>query len=128
MLPKIQIQTHPPHTSGSTMNPNIRLEERFDALVRQHESMFRVSLVPPKKPNLAPKSMRRCSKCQGLGDKTSLYPNKEIFTLAQLEAAMEEENQEENEETSYHKLKETQEEIVEETREEELLVLQEVLS
>ena len=108
MLPKIQIQTHPPHTSGSTMNPNIRLEERFDALVRQHESMFRVSLVPPKKPNLAPKSMRRYSKCQGLGHKTSVCPNKEVFTLAQVQAAMEE-NEEENEDTSDHKLKETQE-------------------
>jgi len=50
--------------------------------------MFGVSLVPPNKPNLAPVSMRRCSKCQGLGHKTSVYPNKEFISLAQLEAAM----------------------------------------
>ena len=82
------------------MNPNISLEERFDALMRQHELMFGVSLVRPKKPNLAPMSMRRCSKCQGLGHKTSVFPNKKVITLAQWKAAMEDEN----EDTSYQKL------------------------
>ena len=100
------------------------LEERFDALMRQHELMFGVSLVPPNKPNLAPVSMRRCSKCHGLGHKTSVCPNKEFITLAQLEAAM----VEENEDKSDHTLKETQEEVMEETREEDLLIFKEVLS
>ena len=99
------------------MNPHISLEERFDALMRQHELMFRLSLVPPKKPTLGPKSMRRCSKCQGLGHKASVHPSKEVITLDQWKVAMEEEN----EDTSDQKLEETQEEIMEETGE-ELLV------
>jgi len=78
------------------MRVNVSLEERFDALMRQHELMFGESVVPPN---------RRCSKCQGLGHKTSVCPNKEFITFAQLEAAMEEENEEENERD--HELEET---------------------
>ena len=85
------------------------LDERFEACMRRHELMFRVSLVPPKKPNLAPKSMRRCSKCQGLGHKASVHPSKEVITLDQWKVAMEEKNEEQNEDTSDQKLEVAQE-------------------
>ena len=65
------------------------LEERFDACMRQHELMFGESLIPLNK---------RCSKCQGLGHTPSVCPNKEVVTLADWEAAMEVELEEEKEE------------------------------
>ena len=104
------------------------LEERFDALMRQHELMFGESLVPPNKPNPAPLSIKRCFKCQGLGHTPSDCPNKEFITLAEWEAAIEEENEEKNEDERDHELEETQGEVVEEAREEELLVLRRVPS
>ena len=86
--------------------------------------MFGESLVPPKRPNLAPLSVKRCSKCQDFGHTSLVCPNKEFITLTEWETTMEEEN----EDKSDHKLEETQEEIIEETREEELLSLKGVLS
>jgi len=103
-------------------------EERFDALMRQHELMFGESLVPPNRPNLAPMSIKRCSKCQGLSHTPLNCPNKEFITLAEWEAAMEEENEEKNEDEHDHELEETQEEVAEEAREEQLLFLRRVRS
>ena len=74
------------------------LEERFDALVRQHELMFWESLVPPNKPNPAPLTNKRCFKCNGLGHTPSDCPNREFITLAEWEAAMEVELEEKIEE------------------------------
>jgi len=74
------------------------LEERFDALVREHELMFGESLVPLNKPNPAPKSIKRCFKCQGLGQTPSDCPYKEFITLAEREAAMDVELEEKIEE------------------------------
>jgi len=65
------------------------LEERFDALVRQHELMFGESLVPPNKPNPAPMTIERSSKFQGLGHTPWDSPNKEFITFAEWKAAME---------------------------------------
>ena len=79
----------------------MRLEERFDALMRQHELMFGESLVAPNK---------RCSKCRGLGHTPSVYPNKAIVTWAEWEAAMEEENEEEQKASLIKFQKENQEE------------------
>jgi len=59
------------------------LEERFDAVMRQHEVMFGESPVPPNRPNLAPMSIKRCFKCEGLGHTSSDCPNKEFITLAE---------------------------------------------
>ena len=102
------------------------LEERFDECMRQHELMLGFSLVPHKKTTLVAKSMQRCSKCQGIGHSTSICPNKEAYTLAQVLEANEEKNEEENEESNGFILEETQEEIIkEEASEEELLVLNE---
>jgi len=50
------------------------------------------------------------------------------MTLAEWEAAMEEENEEKNEDERDHELEETQEEVVEEAREDEHLVLRRVQS
>jgi len=61
--------------------------------MRQNELMFGESLVPPNRPNIAPMSIKRCSKCQDFGHTPSEYPNKEFITLAEWEAAMEEENE-----------------------------------
>jgi len=61
----------------------MRLEERFDALMRRHALMFGESLVSPHTPNLAPMSVKRCSKCQGFGHTSSNCPNKEFITLAE---------------------------------------------
>ena len=97
------------------------LEERFDECMRQHELMFRFSLVPHKKTTLVAKSMQRCSKCQGIGHSTSICPNKEAYTLAQVLEANEEKNEEETEESNGFILEETQEEIIkEEASEDEL--------
>ena len=65
-------------------------------------------------------STPRCSKCQGFGHTSSVCPNKEFITLAEWEAAMEEENEEEHEHESDHELEETQVKVVEEAREEVL--------
>ena len=65
-------------------------------------------------------SIKRCSKCQGFGHTSSVCPNKEFITLAEWEAAMEEENEEEHEHESDHELEETQVKVVEEAREEVL--------
>ena len=63
-------------------------------------------------------SIKRCSKCQGFGHTSSVCPNKEFITLAEWEAAMEEENEEEHEHESDHELEETPVKVVEEAREE----------
>jgi len=81
------------------MGSSMSLEERFYALIRQHELIFGESLVLTNK---------RCSKCQGLGHTPSVCPNKAIITLAEWEAAMEEENEEKNEDERDHELEETQ--------------------
>ena len=81
--------------------------ERFDALMRQHELMFGKSLVPRNRPSLAPMRNKRCCKCQGFGHSSSDCPDKEFITLPEWEAAMEEENAEENEDKSDHELEET---------------------
>ena len=90
--------------------------------------MFGKSLVPPNCPNLAPMSIKRCSKCQGLGHTISDCPNKEFITLREWEVAMEEENKEKNDVERDDELKDTQEKVMKETREEELLVLGRVLT
>lgn len=105
------------------------LEERFDECMRQHELMFGFSLVPHKKATLVPMSMKRCSKCQGVGHSPSICSNKEAYTLVQVLEAMEAKNEEEREESNGPLLEETQEEIIkEEASEEEHLALNEVLS
>ena len=86
--------------------------------MRQHELLFGESLVSRNKPNLAPMSIGRCSKSQGLGHTTSDFPNKEFVTLAECEAAMKEESEEESEDERDHKLDELQEEATEEFWEE----------
>ena len=110
------------------MSTSVSLNERFDALKRQHELMFGNGLVPPNCPNLAPMRIKRCSKCQGLGHITSDCPNKEFITLREWEVAMEEENKEKNDVERDDELKDTQEKVMKETREEELLVLGRVLT
>ena len=111
------------------MSFSISLEERFDECMRQHELMFRFSLVPHKKATLVPMSMKRCSKFQGVGHSPSICPNKEAYTLVQVLEAMEAKNEEEREESNGPPLEETQEEIIkEEASEEELMALNEVLS
>ena len=104
------------------------LEERFDALMRQHELMLGESLVPPNRPNLNPMSIKRHSKCQGFGHMPLDCPNKEFITLAEWEAAMEEENEAKSEDERDQELEETQEEVMEEATEGELLVLRRVPS
>jgi len=110
------------------MSSSMTLEERFDALMRQHELMLGESLVPPNRPNLNPMSIKRHSKCQGFGHMPLDCPNKEFITLAKWEAAIEEEIEEKNEDVHDCKLEETQEEVMEETTEEELMVLTRVPS
>ena len=73
-------------------------------------------------------SIKRCSKCQGLGHITSDCRNKEFITLREWEVAMEEENKEKNDVERDDELKDTQEKVMKEAREEELLVLGRVLS
>ena len=104
------------------------LNERFDALMRQHEFLLAKSLVPPNRPKPDPINPRRCFKCQGLGYTPSDCPNKEITSLAEWEKTMEEENEEENEDESDHELEEIQAEVVEKASEEELLMLRRVPS
>jgi len=65
------------------------LEEKFDALMRQHELMFGESIFPPNK---------RCSKCQGLGHAPSVCPNQETITLAEWEAVLKKETTKDPEE------------------------------
>jgi len=95
------------------------LEERFYALMRQHELMFGESLVAPNK---------RCSKCRGLGHTPSVYPNKAIVTLAEWEAAMEEENEEEQKAYFIKFQKENQEEDEKRAKEGEKPLLERVSS
>jgi len=90
--------------------------------------LFRKSLVPLNRPNPGPLNPIRCLKRQGLGHTSSDCPNKEIITLVEWEAAMEEGNEKKIEDESDHELEETQEEVVEEASEEELLVLRRVPS
>ena len=96
------------------MTTSVSFNERFDALMRQHELMFGKSLVPRNRPSLAPMRNKRCCKCQGFGHTSSDCPDKEFITLPEWEAATEEENAEENEDKSDHELEETQEEVIEE--------------
>jgi len=110
------------------MSTSVSLNNRFDAVMRQHDLMFWKSLVPPTCPNLAPMSIKRCSKCQGFAHTSSDCFNKEFITLVEWEAAMKEENEEKNEDERDHKLAETQEKVVDAAREKELLVLGGVLS
>ena len=84
------------------------LTEIFYALMRQHELMFEKSLIPPHRPNLAPVSNKRCFKCQGFGHTFSDCTNKEFITLAEWEAAMNEENEVKNEDERDHEHEETQ--------------------
>ena len=51
--------------------------------------MFGESLVTPHGPDLAPMSVKRCSKCQGFGHTSLDFPNKEFITLVEWEVAME---------------------------------------
>ena len=102
------------------MCTSVSLNERFDALMTQHELTFGKSLVPPNCPNLAPMSIKRCCKCQGFGHTVSDYPNKDFITLGEWEAAIEEENKEKNEDERDHELEETKEKVIEEASEEEL--------
>jgi len=73
-------------------------------------------------------SIKWCSKCKGFGHTPSDCPNKELITLPKWEAAMEEENEEQNKDERDHELKETQGKVMEEAREEQLLVLRRFLS
>jgi len=66
--------------------------------MRQHELMFGESLVPPNRPNLAPMSITRCSKCQDFGHINLVCPNQETITLVEWDAAMEVELEEESKE------------------------------
>ena len=69
--------------SSSMSATSMTLEERFDALTRQHELLFEESLVAPNKPNPVPINIKRYSQCQGLGHRPSDCPNKEIITFAE---------------------------------------------
>ena len=55
-------------------------------------------------------------------------PNKEFFTLGELEASVEEENKEKNEDERDRELEETKEKVMEESSEEKLFILGRVLS
>jgi len=73
-------------------------------------------------------SNRSCFKCQGLGYIALDYPNCKVITLAEW-AAMKEVFEEEGKEEGFEDdLKETQEKIVEEADEREILVSRRVLS
>ena len=67
-------------------------------------------------------SNRQCFKCQGLTHIASDCPNCKVITLSEWSAIKEVFEEEENEDKSGHELKETQEEVVEEANEDELLV------
>jgi len=75
-------------------------------------------------PNPTPSMPRRCFKCQGLAHIASECQNRRIVSLAEWEANKEEEEEE-------HRIlsltEETQEEVVEEVDEGELLVLRKTL-
>jgi len=73
-------------------------------------------------------SNRRCFKCQGLRHIASDYPNRKVITLAEWTAVKENFEEEEKACESELELKETQDKVVEEANEGELLVLRRVLS
>jgi len=73
-------------------------------------------------------SNRRCFKCQGLGHIGSECPNKIVVTLAEWIAVKEDFEEEENEVESELKAEETQDKVIEEADEGELLVLRRVVS
>ena len=73
-------------------------------------------------------SNRRCFKCQGLGHIASECPNRKVITLAEWTVVKEDFEEGENDVKSEQELEETQEGVVEEANEGELLVLRRVLS
>jgi len=73
-------------------------------------------------------SNRRCFKCQGLGHIASKFPNRKVITLAGWTAVKEDFEEEENEVESELETEETQDEVIEEADEGELLVIRRVLS
>jgi len=70
----------------------------------------------------------RWFKCQGLGHIASDCPSRKVITLPEWIAVMKDVEEEENECESELELEETQDEVVEEADEGELLVLRRVLS
>jgi len=72
-------------------------------------------------------SNRRCFKCQGLGHIASECPNRKVITLAEWAAVKEDFEEEEKACESEPKFEETQDEVIEEADEGELLVLRRVL-
>jgi len=73
-------------------------------------------------------SNRRCFKCQGLGNIASVCPNHKAITLAEWTAVKEVFEEDKKEYDFKDELEETQEEVVEEDEEGEILVLRSVLS
>jgi len=73
-------------------------------------------------------SNRRCFKCQWLGHIASECPNRKVITLAEWATVMEDFEEEEKECESEPQLEETQDKVIEEADEGELLVLRRVLS
>jgi len=73
-------------------------------------------------------SSRRCFKCQGLSHIASEYPNRKVITLIEWTAVKEDFEEEESEVESELEIEETQDEVIEEADEGELLVLRRVLS
>jgi len=82
----------------------------------------------PFRPNPNPMSNRRCFKCQGFGHIASECPNRKVITLAEWTAVKEDFEEQENGVESELEAEETQDEVIEEADEGELLVLRRVLS
>jgi len=68
-------------------------------------------------------SNRRCFKCQGAGHIASDCPNHKVITLAKWSALKEVFEEEKNDDDCEDKLEQTQEEVMKEANEGEMLVL-----
>jgi len=115
-----------PFNQGSS-NPTSRPQNPSPSFPQRTPAPQKIQ-TPQNRPNPYTISNRRCFKCQGLGHIASDCPNHKVITLAEWSAMKEGFEEEEKKDDYEDELEKTQEEVVEEADEGELLLLRRVLS